>query len=375
MLKPLAIAAALLCLLVAVTAHAAQPAASSNQERWARGHFTSEDQGPIAEHFRWAIEYARGTDGEFQMPEDWTTLAWRWGLRLAALLVVILLLAKTFFVVEQQDVAIIERFGRFLRLAQPGLGIKIPFADRVVDAMSLRVCQLGVKAETKTQDDTFVVAHVAVQYAVMPDRVRQAYYTLDDEERQITAYVLDVIRGHIPKTSLDAAFASKGELAQAVTEHLREAMSGYGYSIITALVTDIEPNAKVKESMNEINAQRRFRTAAIEKGEGDKILRVKAAEAEAESKRLQGEGIAQQRAAIVKGLRDSVKEFAAGVGDDVTARDAMQMVLLTQHFDTLRDIGAHGKSNTVFVPHGPAAVGDLTQQLLMALAGGDPAAR
>jgi regulator of protease activity HflC (stomatin/prohibitin superfamily) len=276
--------------------------------------------------------------------------------------VALIVLALSFFTVQQQTTAIIERFGKFIRIAQPGLNVKIPFVDAVAGRINLRVQQLDVKVETKTHDNVFVHVLVSVQYHVLPDKTYEAFYRLADPHSQITSYVFDVVRARVPTQKLDDVFEKKDEIADAVKSELAEVMDDFGYGILKALVTDIDPDAKVKEAMNEINAAQRMRVAAMEKGEADRILKVKAAEAEAQSKALQGKGIADQRKAIVEGLRTSVEEFRQGV-PGATPHDVMNLVLMTQYFDTIKDVGAASRTNTILIPHSPGGMGDLMAQL------------
>ena len=208
---------------------------------------------------------------------------------------VIFLLTNTFFTVNQQTTAVVQRLGKFLREAGPGLHFMIPFVDRIVERVNLRVQQLDVKIETKTEDNVFVQMVVAVQYFVLPEKVYDAFYKLDDANRQITSFVFDVVRAQVPKIKLDDVFAKKDDIANIVKSELAQVMEGFGYGIMKALVTDIDPDARVKESMNEINAAQRMRVAATEKGEADRIMKVKAAEGDAQAKALQGRGIADQR--------------------------------------------------------------------------------
>lgn len=271
-------------------------------------------------------------------------------------------LAFTFFTVEQRTAAIVQRFGKFVREAGPGLNIKIPFIDRVVGRTNLRVQQLDVKIETKTEDNVFVQMVVAVQFYVLPEKVYDAFYKLDDARRQITSYVFDVVRAQVPKIKLDDVFEKKDDIADIVKSELEQVMEGFGYGILKALVTDIDPDAKVKQSMNEINAAQRMRVAATEKGEAERILKVKAAEGDSQSKALQGKGIAEQRKAIVEGLRDSVDEFRRSV-PGTTAKDVMNLVLMTQYFDTLKEIGASSRTNTILIPHSPGNLANLTEQI------------
>lgn len=278
----------------------------------------------------------------------------------------IVVLASTFFTVEQRTTAIVQRLGKFVREAGPGLNVKIPFLDKVVGRINLRVQQLDVKIETKTEDNVFVQMVVAVQFYVLPEKVYDAFYRLDDARRQITSYVFDVVRAQVPKIKLDDVFEKKDDIADIVKAELSQVMEGFGYGILKALVTDIDPDTKVKLSMNEINAAQRMRVAATEKGEADRILKVKAAEGDAQSKALQGRGIADQRQAIVAGLRDSVDEFQRSV-PGTTAKDVMNLVLMTQYFDTLKEIGASSRSNTILIPHSPGSLASLSEQIRNAM--------
>lgn len=270
------------------------------------------------------------------------------------------------FTVSQQTAAVIQRFGKFTRVATPGLNFKTPWIDWVAGTLNLRVQQLDVSVETKTADNVFVQFIVSVQYYVMPEKVYEAFYKLDDPTKQITSFVFDVVRARVPKIKLDDVFEKKDEIADAVKGELTEVMDDFGYGIVKTLVTDIDPASKVKESMNEINSAQRLRMAASEKGEADRILKVKAAEAEAESKALQGKGIADQRRAIVNGLRESVDDFQRTV-PGATAQDVMNLVLMTQYFDTLKEIGATSQSNTILIPHSPGNLSDLNAQIRNAM--------
>jgi regulator of protease activity HflC (stomatin/prohibitin superfamily) len=273
-----------------------------------------------------------------------------------------ILFMGAFFVVKQQTVGLIERFGKFRRLVQPGLRFKIPIMDNLVARINMRVQQLDVVVETKTADDVFVHLKVSVQYFVIPEKVYEAFYKLSNVHQQITAFVFDLTRARVPKLKLDDLFERKDEIADAVRSELGHTMSEFGYDILKALVTDIEPDSKVKEAMNEINAATRMRMAASEKGEADRILKVKAAEAEAQSKALQGKGIADQRKAIIEGLRDSVEQFQQAV-EGSSARDVMTLVLMTQYFDTLQNIGEHSHTNTILMPHSPGGLTAIADQI------------
>jgi len=274
---------------------------------------------------------------------------------------------SSLFVVRQQTIAVIERFGKFNRTVQPGLNLKLPFADRVVSRVNMRVQQLDVVVETKTEDDVFVNLKVSVQFAIMGDKVFEAYYRLNNVKEQVTAYVFDVVRARVPYLKLDDVFSKKDEIAIAVKEELQATMDDFGYDIIKTLVTDIDPDARVKSAMNDINAATRLRIAAAEKGEAERILKVKAAEAEAESKALQGKGIADQRKAIIEGLRDSVEEFQSSIQGS-TASDVMMLVLMTQYFDTLKEIAEHSNTNTIMVPNSPNGLGSFFDQIRQAIA-------
>lgn len=286
-----------------------------------------------------------------------------WGMLLImAVIAAIIILSKTFFIVEQQSAAIIERLGKFARIAHAGLNLKIPFIEWSSGSLSLRIQQLNVEIETKTQDNVFVKLEVSVQYRVKEDKVYDAYYKLNHDKEQITAYVFDVVRAQVPKMALDNVFDEKESIANAVKHELTDTMQEFGYEIVKALVTDIQPDEKVKAAMNEINEQQRLRVAAQEKGEAEKILKVKQAEAESESKKLQGEGIANQRKAIIEGLRVSVDELKKS-NPEIDAASVMSLVLMTQYFDTLKEIGANNKSSSILLPHTPGALKDIATQL------------
>lgn len=267
-----------------------------------------------------------------------------------------------FFTVTQQTAAIVERFGKFKRVATAGLNWRIPLIDRVAGRLSLRVRQLDVRVETKTNDNVFVFVIVSVQYYVIPEKIVDAFYKLQNAEGQITSYVYDVVRARVPSIKLDDVFETKDDIAQAVKLELQQIMDDFGYGIVKTLVTDIDPDANVKASMNQINAAQRQRVAAVEEAEAEKIRVVKAAEAEAESKALQGKGIADQRTAIVRGLEESVSQFKNSI-EGTTAHDVMNLVLMTQYFDTLKDVGLSSNSNTIMIPHSPSGMNDISAQM------------
>src|SRR5437868_371309 len=284
--------------------------------------------------------------------------------------VAIVLLLSSFFTVKQQTRAIIERFGRYVRTAKPGLRMKIPFIDRIVYRVSLRVQQLIVEVDTKTKDNVFVKIYIAVQYRVVEGSEADSYYKLQDHVEQIRSYVLDVVRAKVPRMDLDEVFEKKDDVGVAVKSELDASMKTYGFEIPNALVTDVDPDEKVKQAMNEIQTQQRLQVAAAAKGEANKILVVKNAEAEAESKRLQGEGIAKQRRAIVDGLRDSIDAFKEKI-DGVSAGDVLNLVLLTQYFDTMKDIGVSSGSKVILMSHSPGGMADLSTELRNAIIAGN----
>jgi len=278
----------------------------------------------------------------------------------------LILLCSMFFIVRQQTLAVIERFGRFKRVAGAGLNVRVPLIDRIAATPSLRIQQLDVQIETKTKDNVFIICIVSVQYCVRAEKVVEAVYKLQNPQEQITAYVFDTVRARVPSITLDDVFQKKDDIALAVKKELDTVMEDFGYNIIKTLVTDINPDQKVKSSMNEINAAQRMRDAAIQQAEAEKIRVVKAAEAEAESKALQGKGIADQRKAIIDGLKVSVENFSSSV-DGTNAQDVMNLVLMTQYFDTLKDIGLSGKSNTILIPHSPGGMNDISEQMRNAI--------
>ena len=240
--------------------------------------------------------------------------------------------------------------------------------------LSLKVQEMQVAVETKTLDDVFVKVLIAVQYRVIPERAKEAYYELANPIQQIESYVFDEVRSAVPNMELDEVFRNKDQIAAAVKDNLRETMQQYGYGIIGVLVNDIDPDQRVKDAMNEINAAQRMRKAAEEKGEAEKILRVKSAEADAESTILNGRGIAGQRKAIVDGLRESVEEFQEGVSG-ATTQDVLQLILLTQYFDMLKEVGAQSGTRTLFLPHSPGGLDSVVDQLREAMITGSEAAR
>jgi regulator of protease activity HflC (stomatin/prohibitin superfamily) len=281
-------------------------------------------------------------------------------------LLVLYTIFGSFFTVSTAQVAVITRFGKFLRVAEPGLNWKSPFFDSVAGVVSLRVNQITLTMETKTKDNVFVTIPISVQNRVRPEKVYDAYYKLANPVAQIQSYVEQVILGHVPGMTLDEVFASQSSIAQAVKQELDADMAGFGYEIVNVLVTDIIPDAKVKSAMNDINAAQREQVAANARGEAEKILVVKKAEAEAESKALQGQGIANQRKAIIEGLQVSIEQFQKVV-EGASAREVMQLVMVTQYFDTLKSIGESDRTNTLFLAHSPGAVKDVSDQILQSM--------
>jgi regulator of protease activity HflC (stomatin/prohibitin superfamily) len=285
-------------------------------------------------------------------------------------MLVLSIVLGSFFTVETAQVAIVQRLGKFARVAGPGLNWKTPFLETVVRRLSMKVQQFDVQVETKTQDNVFVQIPVSIQYKVIPEGVEAAFYKLSDPVKQIESMVYNVVLGHVPKMKLDDTFLNQADIASDLRDNLDASMKEYGYSIVKVLISDIVPDQKVKAAMNDINAAQREREATVSRAETNKLLLVKQAEAEAESKRLQGEGIANQRKAIISGLKDSVEDFAKTVPGS-TPQDVMQLVLMTQYFDTLKDIAANDHSNTILIPHTPNTLSDLFSQLRNAIVAGN----
>ena len=265
------------------------------------------------------------------------------------------------FSVKQQNVAIVERFGRFISIRQAGLQLKLPLLDQVVGHVSLRIQQLDVIIETKTRDNVFVHLKVSVQFHVIKDKAYEAFYKLENPHEQITAYVFDVVRAEVPKIRLDDVFERKDDIALAVRRELDEAMCNYGYSIIKALVTDINPDEQVKQAMNRINTAEREKVAAEYEAEAERIKIVAKAKAEAQSKQLQGKGIADQRREITKGLFESM-EVLNNVG--INSQEASALIVVTQHYDTLQSIGENANSNLVLLPNSPGAASEMLNTMV-----------
>ena len=273
----------------------------------------------------------------------------------------LIILISAFFIVKQQTAVVIERFGKFESIRHSGLQLKIPLVDRVAGRLSLKIQQLDVIVETKTLDDVFVRLKVSVQYKVIRDKVYDAFYKLDYPHDQITSYVFDVVRAEVPKMKLDDVFVKKDDIAIAVKTELNEAMLNYGYDIIKTLVTDIDPDSQVKAAMNRINAAEREKVAAQYEGDAARILIVEKAKAEAESKRLQGQGIADQRRETARGLEESV-EVLNKVG--INSQEASALIVVTQHYDTLQAIGEETNSNLILLPNSPQAGSDMLNNMV-----------
>lgn len=278
-----------------------------------------------------------------------------------AIFIFILIAYNVFFLVKQQTSVIIERFGRFLSVRNSGLQLKIPLVDRVAGRINLKIQQLDVLVETKTKDDVFVKLKISVQFQVIKDKVYDAFYKLENPHAQITSYVFDVVRAEVPKMILDDVFERKDDIANAVKGELNDAMLEYGYDIIKTLVTDIDPDDQVKAAMNRINAAEREKVAAEFEGEAERIKIVAKARAEAESKRLQGQGIADQRREIARGLQESV-DVLNDVG--INSQEASALIVVTQHYDTLQSIGEETNTNLILLPNSPQAGSDMLNNMV-----------
>ena len=276
---------------------------------------------------------------------------------------ILFLLLKSIMIIPERQSWVIQRLGKFSRISQPGLKFKIPFIEIIASKENLRIQQLDVDVETKTLDNVFVILKISVQYRIVDSKVYEAFYELDDPHAQIASYIFDEVRAEVPKLGLDDVFAKKDNIALAVRDNITTQMDKYGYKIVKTLITDINPDELVKASMNKINAATRDKEAAFQEAEGEKIRIVKRAEAEADSKRLSGEGIAQQRLEIVRGFKESVEDFQKAL-QEVDPQEIMQFVLMTQYFDTLTSIGANENNNTIMVPHSPGGMKDFQQQII-----------
>lgn len=276
----------------------------------------------------------------------------------------------TAFQVSQQTVSIIERFGKFVKIADSGINFKIPFVDQIVTTQSLRIQQLDVRVSTKTKDNVFVDIVVSAQYRILNDKnqIYKSFYELEDVKEQINSYLFDVVRAEVPKMKLDEVFEKKDEIADAIKIELGEAIDGFGYEIVKTLVTDIDVDDRIIQAMNEIVASEREKLAAVEKAEAEKILMVKRAEAEAESKKLQGQGIANQRIAIIDGFKESIDNMKEI--DGIKSNEVLNLILITQYFDTLKDVAA-SDSNTIMMPNSPSNFVDIGAQIREAIISGN----
>ncbi|KAJ3672529.1 hypothetical protein LUZ60_007250 [Juncus effusus] len=265
--------------------------------------------------------------------------------------------------VDHASVGVVEKWGRFLKLATPGLHFFNPFrGECLAGVLSTRLCSLDVCVETKTKDNVFVQIVCSTQYRIIKEFADDAFYELQNPKEQIRSYVFDVVRAQVPRIALDELFEQKGEVAKVVLDELEKVMRAYGYSIEQILMVDIIPDTSVRKAMNEINAAHRLQLASVYKGEAEKILMVKKAEAEAEAKHLAGIGVAKQRQAITDGLRDNVLNFSHNV-EGTSAKEVMDLIMVTQYFDTIKDLGDSSSRTTVFVPHGPGHVRDISDQI------------
>lgn len=285
-------------------------------------------------------------------------------LTLVFILLAVILLWDSVFIVQSQTAAILERFGKFDSVRHEGLNFKLPFIDRIVTRRNLKIMQQDIEVETKTKDNVFVKTKVSVQYQIIRDKVGDSYYRLSDPVAQIESYIFDVVRSEIPKLTLDEVFESKDSVALAIKTSLEDSMDDFGFQIIRSLITDIDPDEKVKNSMNEINAAERLREAALAKAEAEKIAIVKQAEAHAESKRLQGLGMANQRKEIAMGLKLSIEDLkATGINND----EVLTILLITQHYDALEAMSKNSATNTIMVPYSSSNVTGMRDQIQEAI--------
>ena len=280
------------------------------------------------------------------------------------IVIFLFLLFGTVFTVKQQTTAIVERFGKFMRINQAGLQFKIPLIERISGRVNLKIQQLDVIVETKTKDDVFVQLKISVQFQILKEKVYDAFYKLQNPHEQITAFIFDTVRAEVPKMKLDDVFEKKDDIALAIQRELKEAMLNYGYDIVKALVTDLDPDAQVKSAMNRINAAEREKVAAQYEGDAQRIIIVEKAKAEAESKRLQGMGIANQRREIARGLEESMDVLnRAGIN----SQEASALIIITQHYDTLQAVGERTNSNLIMLPNSPNAASNMLNDMTASL--------
>jgi len=280
------------------------------------------------------------------------------------IVIFLFLLFGTVFTVKQQTTAIVERFGKFMRIHQAGLQFKVPLIERISGRVNLKIQQLDVIVETKTKDDVFVQLKISVQFQILKEKVYDAFYKLQNPHEQITAFIFDTVRAEVPKMKLDDVFEKKDDIALAIQRELKEAMLNYGYDIVKALVTDLDPDAQVKSAMNRINAAEREKVAAQYEGDAQRIIIVEKAKAEAESKRLQGQGIANQRREIARGLEESMDVLnRAGIN----SQEASALIIITQHYDTLQAVGERTNSNLIMLPNTPNAASNMLNDMTASL--------
>ncbi|MEN9946620.1 MAG: hypothetical protein RLZZ293_1006 [Pseudomonadota bacterium] len=281
-------------------------------------------------------------------------------------LLITIVLVMTLFVVPQQRVAVIERFGKFHRTAPAGLNMRIPFIEIIAAKVSTQIQQLDVTTNTKTKDNVTLEIITSVQLLIDEQKVFDAFYKLSNPSAQIRSYVFDIVRAQVPSMTLDKVYESKDEIANNIELALSKQMAEFGYVVTKSLITDINPDKRVLDAMNQINEQERLRDAATAKAEAEKIIKVKQAEAEAEAMKLAGKGIADQRKEIIAGLRESILELREVLGSGVDPKEVMQMVMTTQYFDALKEIGANSKTNTLLLPHTSQGMQTLVEQMLAA---------
>ncbi|WP_185851619.1 SPFH domain-containing protein [Blattabacterium cuenoti] len=276
-------------------------------------------------------------------------------------LLVLSFFSSFIFTINQQTAAIVERLGKFHSICQAGLHFKIPIIDNIVGKLTLKIQQLDILVDTKTKDNVFVKVKISVQFQVIQDKVYEAFYKLDNSNSQITSYIFDVVRAEVPKMRLDDVFERKDDIALAVKRELEGSMLDYGYSIIKALVTDLDPDEQVKQAMNRINTAEREKVAAEYKAEAERIKIVAKAQAEAESKKLQGKGTADQRREIARGILESV-EVLNNVG--INSQEASALIVVTQHYDTLQSVGEKTNTNLILLPNSPGAASEMLNNMI-----------
>ncbi|WP_185876880.1 SPFH domain-containing protein [Blattabacterium cuenoti] len=277
------------------------------------------------------------------------------------ILLVLSLLSSFVFIVNQETAVIIERMGKFHSIRYAGLNFKIPILDSIVGKLTLKIQQLDILVDTKTKDNVFVKVKISVQFKVIKDKVYEAFYKLDNSHAQITSYIFDVVRAEVPKMRLDDVFERKDHIALVVKGELKGSMLNYGYSIIKALVTDLDPDEQVKQAMNRINTAEREKVAAEYQAEAERIKIVAKAKAEAESKKLQGIGTADQRREIARGILESV-EVLNNVG--INSQEASALIVVTQHYDTLQAMGEGSNTNLILLPNSPGSASEMLNNMI-----------